>query len=568
MLRELKLRLNNKNISVWVFAFIIMLLVLIGRAVDDGSQGGSKRSLAYAAVFGLLSWLIAYLIFHWFDCLTGSRVENGDSASLPLRQRVMSIDYWAATQDAISFTTSIKKYGLVCLIGVIFCWLPWVITCWPGVMRDDTIAQFMQSSGYHFYYTQHPLFDTLVFGFFWELGFALHHVLLGLGIYVLVQTFSFAIGVMLVLCYLRKIGAARSLLLAIFLFFAFCPAIVGAVPTMAKDSLHTVFLLPLSIIYVEIFLTRGKVLHRRPVCVMLVLLVALCMLSKRTATVAILCAFCVLVASVKKNRLKVVASMIIAMVLAQGIIEPALVRVTHAEVSPGKEVMGLIMMPVARIQSISPERISPQERSALSSLLNIDKAGKTYTNYRIDETSWTINNEASIAQKIKGIGAWVSLGVHNPGEYVKAFGNLMLGWFYPQVGVFYGSNSDGLFSDQYMIQWDSFVRPPLSAENVLHDMRGTGQKSSLLMRAADAGQQIAINPILNAYAYYATYIPLLLLIYGMSRKRWIAVGAGSLLGFNVLVLYLSPLVFAWYLLPVTFILPLFFGITGCIAEKQ
>ena len=106
--------------------------------------------------------------------------------------------------------------------------------------------------------------------------------------------------------------------------------------------------------------------------------------------------------------------MIIAMVLAQGIIEPALVRVTHAEVSPGKEVMGLIMMPVARIQSISPERISPQERSALSSLLNIDKAGKTYTNYRIDETSWTINNEASIAQKIKGIGAWVSLGVHNP----------------------------------------------------------------------------------------------------------------------------------------------------------
>ena len=100
---------------------------------------------------------------------------------------------------------------------------------------------------------------------------------------------------------------------------------------------------------------------------MLVLLVALCMLSTRTATVAILCAFCVLVASVKKNRLKVVASMIIAMVLAQGIIEPALVRVTHAEVSPGKEVMGLIMMPVARIQSISPERISPQERSALSS---------------------------------------------------------------------------------------------------------------------------------------------------------------------------------------------------------
>ncbi|MFR4831359.1 MAG: hypothetical protein ACLUA4_00775 [Bifidobacterium sp.] len=90
--------------------------------------------------------------------------------------------------------------------------------------RDDTIAQFMQSSGYHFYYTQHPLFDTLVFGFFWELGFALHHVLLGLGIYVLVQTFSFAIGVMLVLCYLRKIGAARSLFVGYFSLLLSCPA--------------------------------------------------------------------------------------------------------------------------------------------------------------------------------------------------------------------------------------------------------------------------------------------------------------------------------------------------------
>lgn len=88
--------------------------------------------------------------------------------------------------------------------------------------------------------------------------------------------------------------------------------------------------------------------------------------------------------------------------------------------------MGLIMMPVARIQSISPERISPQERSALSSLLNIDKAGKTYTNYRIDETSWTINNEASIAQKIKGIGAWVSLGVHNPGNMLRLSETLCL----------------------------------------------------------------------------------------------------------------------------------------------
>lgn len=433
-------------------------------------------------------------------------------------------------------------------------------------MRDDTIAQFMQSAGYHWYYSQHPLFDTLLFGVFWNIGFAAHDLLLGLGLYVLVQTLAFAVGVALVLCYLGKLGAPRSLLLAVFLFFAFCPAIVGAVPTMAKDSLHAVFLLPLAIVFVEACRTRGAVLRRWPVAVAFVTLIVLCALSKRTATLAIICAFVVLAVLSKGYRARVLACLLVAVILAQGVVEPALEKITRAEVTPGKEVMGLVMLPVARVQSKFPERITPQERAALSGVMNVEEAGATYAGYRVDETSWTINNNASMRQKMQGIGAWISLGLRAPGEYVKAFGNLMLGWFYPQDGVFYGSDSDGLFTRQCMMQWNGFVHPSLTAEAVLHDMRGTSRKPPIIRSAARMGQKLASDPKWNAYAYYATYIPLMLLIYAMSRRRWLAAATGAMLGFNVLVLYLSPLVFSWYLLPVVFILPLFFGTTVCFDD--
>lgn len=551
------------RVSAWVFTGCVVIFAVVGRAVDDASHGGIGRTALYAACFGIMSWIVSSALFGWFDRLAESGVEQEENGESVLNSRIRTSQYWLDRRIPETFGSSIKRQGWLWWLAILVCWLPWFIVCWPGVMRDDTIAQFMQSAGYHPYYSQHPIFDTLVFGLFWSIGSAAHNLLLGMGLYILVQALAFALGVALVLSYLRKTGAARSVQLIVFLFFALCPAIAGAVPTMSKDSLHAVFLLPLSIIFVECCLTRGRVLKRIPVCVSLVVLIMLCALSKRTATLAIICSFIVLLVLVKGYRRRVFVCLVLAVILAQGVAEPLMERATRAEVTPGKEVMGWVMLPVARVQSVAPELISSQEKQDFAGTMDLQRAGATYTDYRVDETSWTINVDATVPQKMASMRSWLALGFHAPGEYIKAYGNLMLGWFYPQEGVFYGWNSEGLFTKSYMRQWDGFVVPPLKAEDVLHSMRGTDQKPSVLLHAAYLGQRIASDPKLNAHAYYATYIPLLLLIYGISRKRWIAMAAGAMLGFNVLVLYLSPLVFSWYLLPVVFILPLFLGVTAC-----
>ncbi|WP_163196574.1 DUF6020 family protein [Bifidobacterium platyrrhinorum] len=460
----------------------------------------------------------------------------------------------------MTFTDSVHRYSVWWLLSIVVCWLPWLIVCWPGVMRDDTIAQFMQSAGYHPYYVQHPLFDTLIFGLFWNIGFASHNLLLGIGLYVLVQASAFALDVSLTLCYLRKLGVARSVLATAFLFFAVCPAIVQAIPTMSKDTLHAVFLMPLAIVYVEICLTKGAVLSRAPVCVILIALIMMSSLSKRTATVVIVVSFVVLIVLAKRYRLITVMCLVIGLGLAQGVCEPVLEYATDAIDSPSMEAIGFVFQPVARIQSKTPERITLQERRELSGVLDLDKAGASYKNYRSDETSWAVNADSSISQKITGLKAWATIGLRNPGEYAKAYGNIMLDWFYPKQGVYYGWNSQRFFNKEYMRQWNTFVQPPMTAEEVLAPLRDNGHRPKAILRVAYIGQRISTDPKLNSQAYYATYMPLMLLIYGVTRKRWLTVAAGTLLGVNVMILYLSPISFPWYLLPVTFILPLFFGI--------
>lgn len=88
-----------------------------------------------------------------------------------------------ARSPILSIRLSDRGLYLVCFIFMMVAWLLWVIPHLPGTMRDDSIPQYLQYFGYVDYYTQHPIFDTLCFGIFWDMGAALGSPLIGLSIY-------------------------------------------------------------------------------------------------------------------------------------------------------------------------------------------------------------------------------------------------------------------------------------------------------------------------------------------------------------------------------------------------
>lgn len=465
---------------------------------------------------------------------TGLKVERtgepvGEPASKPVDTRTATRPTSApGITPRITLRTSLRTRFLPYLLIILACWSVWLTLTWPGALRDDTLAQYLQSSGLHGYYTQHPLFDTLIFGAFWHLGELFGSPLIGQGIYTLIQAVLLAAGCSLILCYTRKLGVPRWLTLIGLIYCSTSYVMFGSVATMGKDSLHTIFLMPFAVIFVEACLTRGRVLARTPVAVCFVLLGFAVIASKRAALVVVVCAGLLLVAVCAKGlRGRAATCLVAAIVIAECVFAPIAAAVTHANHSVAREVWGYVTQPVARLAHDEPHAISPDQRRRLNEIMDLQRAARTIVDYRTDETFHTLKTDPqpSPGAKLGAVGAWLELGLSHPGTYLKAYAGPIRHWWDITANFAYPTDSDYIFTPGYMRQWSTFLTGPEyagDAESVaarrladitreLQPLTGTSRKPQWKADALAGVHRWARhgNP-LTSMALYVTWIPLLI----------------------------------------------------------
>ncbi len=594
---------RHKQVSVVSLVVVPCIIGLLTFAVTfgarflaDGLHTSVSRASSEAIGFTVVTMLASLAMGVWWDAASGKMLRSSTGSS----GRDLS---GAATADGVlpdvpvsgvSFSNGFRTHVLAVIRGLLrgrdrvplravlrrrlapyallllACWTPWYLFCWPGVMRDDTIAQFMQSSGYHEFYTQHPLFDTLVFGLFWRLGGVLGSLAWGLAIYVGVQMVLMAANLVLVLCWLRSRGLPRLAEAAGLLYSAVFYGVVGGAVTMSKDSLNTVFLVPLAVIIAEVCLTRGRALADHRLCVALVALAFLAVASKRTMLVVVLLAGVAMVLACSSHRRRAICCLLGAVLLAQGVWAPMVTVSTHAHVSLDRDVFGVIMLPVARIQAEEPQDITASDRAELRAFMNVDQAGSRYDDERSDATSWTVRPQDALPAKLRALKAWVVIGLNHPRAYVRTYATLDSRWYYPSGdgAIMFPWSSRYLFDAGYMRRWDTFVTRPVTAQSALGDLvDATATVPAWKKAVAKRLRRIIRRPAFS-YAVWVTFLPMLAGLYLLVRRRWMALAAWSLVGFTVLSLYASPVVLCWYATPMFQLLPLvmglgFVGVEGC-----
>ena len=526
------------------------------------------RSCGFALFFAFCQYVIVLLTFRWADYAarrTSSRtdvsdVESTDDITGKTKYFFSTLFYRC---EPMTFTASVRRLMLP-FWGIVFlCWIPWLVIYWPGSMRDDTIAQLLQSSGLHGYYTQHPLFDTFFFGVFWKIGDALGDLRYGLGIYSIFQALALSMVVALELCYLRKLGVPRLFVSISLIYSSTSYVVVGVVPTMSKDSLHAVFMVPLALLFIEGCRTQGIIFRRKPVLVLFVALIALSAMTKRTGLAVIICGTFFLIITSKSNRLRIFISTLIAILLVQCVWNPISIRFTSADETPSKEVYGLITQPIGRVQARNPAGITEHERELLSDFMDVEAAGDLYNPWRTDETVWSYKEGATLGDTIDAIKAWCSIGFRNIEDYVIAYTGFTYGWFYVRQSFSYPVDSQYLFTDEYMDQWRSYNEDPSKVDDLLSSLHKPVDHPQwvrdMTQDLPEQGQQEFGNPV-KSMALYVTYIPLAIGLYLLTRKRWHNLAAWSFLGFGIVSLYFSPMALFWYPIAVYFMLPAF----GCL----
>lgn len=220
------------------------------------------------------------------------------------------------------------------------CWLPWMILLWPVNIAADTIAQIMWvRSGYVWdpssravdlgstMNDQHPWLDTVIYGFFDQLGLAMGSERWGLYLLAVLQTLAIAAALAVVLTYLGGVMRVPwQYCTAALAFLGITPLFGRTAMAIVKDTTSMPFFLLLMVLMIEYVRQACASEHPGPwLIVGIVVLAVVCAETRKIAMEIIAASFLVFAVTLRGRRL---------LSLSLAVIPVALVSVITAVVFP------------------------------------------------------------------------------------------------------------------------------------------------------------------------------------------------------------------------------------------
>lgn len=537
--------LTRFNPPAFITAAIISALSVLGTKYSHlttlvGQSAGVYRGMMlWFALWFIIFYVIASLLFNYWD----------DNQALD--RNIRSRSHWK---------TSPKQFGTLCFFAMLLSWTLWITLHYPGAMRDDTLAQIFQSLGYLQYYTQHPIFDTLIFGAFFKLGIALGSQWFGLFLFLVVQAAVTSATFSYMLLYFRKRQLPKALVVAALLFFMFARVVYAPLNTMSKDGINGWTFALVCLFMVEIIRTQGSWLHSPRNMVVFILVAFFCIASKRTMMYLIVPCMAIIAISLSRtNRqaaLRIIAAAIAPALLVTLVLTPLIDATLHPVHSVTYEMYSVPAQQVVRTVKDHPEALTLTEKQDLSSCFNIDQAVSTYNPNRSDEVNncWKPNADKSIFWK-----TWIKLATKYPLSYLEAFECLSGKWMSLNENIIYNSDLHVLDSDTQMGIWSTL--PYVVDQKTVYSsvFPIPDPPSNIYTTIANKLDHVQKHiPLISSYGLYCFALPFMVFTYAISRRNgplfigtliWAVLFASFIVG---------PIALYWYTVPATFTAPLVF----------
>lgn len=429
-------------------------------------------------------------------------------------------------------------------------WMGWLLVHYPGNVDSDTITQLFQWLGLAARVDHHPWFDTMVFGWFWDIGRGVGDLDVGLFAFLLVQVSATALGFGFALTYLGRLGLPAAARWVITVVVATSPTFAIAVSTMTKDSFAAIFWLPFLVLFVEAIRTRGRVLCRPWVAAAAVSLVIPLILAKRTNVyVLVLCAVVVLLVAARRTRLPIILGT--ALVLAVTNLVWPHIALPALGVQPGTltDTLSVPVQQTARTVARHGKDIPASERAAIDAVLRYDGLAEAYVPRRSDAVKGRWNVKATRAQELAYARVWLRQLGRYPGTYVAATVNNTYEYFAPLTKL--GSTGD-LNLERYVDFWLSRSlrgTDRYQIEEVADALHSPASLEPLRTAADGAATVWATGNLVASKAFYCSWVPLLALGFALRRRSWMLALAAAPVLLNLGVLVAGPIALPRYMVP-------------------
>ena len=543
-------------------ALATAVLLALFTVVSHAYQTADSASPLFASPTALARWTIMFVAL-------AAVAYVGISVLFFLLDRANH----GAQEADISFRTVLRRHFLLFFLVVYICWMPWIVSHYPGLMRDDTVRQMMQTYALEPYSNANPLFDTWVFGLFWQLGDTLGNRALGLYLFGFVQaaltagSFSFA------LCYLEKIRAPKFVIAASLAAISLLCIFPQAAMSMSKDSFNGCPFILFFVLVAELCRSKGNVIKRADFLVALTLSTILLVATKRSMLYVALLVFASVFVFVQGRRVRAATTftiIIAASAAFSSVMMPSVMR-NDAEKSlrsePPAADATFVLIPLQQTGRLLAEGgdIPPKERAALERYIDCDLTAETYNPRRADEVVQATKSGSTNEDRAAYLNAWASLGTKHPAEYTEPFVNQIFGWFSPFWKIAFGYDlSNDVFDKGHMDIWASHAPEGEAATRPLLEPLDTDLAALTPLQSLT--EQWACwqyyTPGLISCGVWCTWIPLVAFAYTLrAGKRRTAV-AFAVPAATLLSVLIGPMVLYWYAIPLFYIAPLLMGIAS------
>lgn len=374
----------------------------------------NKLALAiYLLIFGLaIAGGLNYFLIHFPGYLQNAKSGGGTMSK------------------HIRFT---KRSVATCALAIFLVWLPITILMYPAVSNLDFFNQIYQyQASAPTYYTtmgyvvdaefidHHPIFDTLVFGWFYTLGDALGSQNIGLFLLTICESFSLAFMLALTCCYAERLGLPAAVRLAFLLFAIFFPYYAPFAADSTKDTLFAIAFIPFVLCYFEIVRSRGEVLKNRKFTVALIVVTGLCILTKKLGVYICIPSLLVLLVPYKQVRLRLVAVTACIFLLFSFLV-PQILYAAY-DVAPGgkQEMLFIPLQQTVALMKEFPEAYSNSEKECIDKVIDLNRALKRYDRTIADPVKNSFRHNATNSDISDYLFLWARKGLQHPVLYVKA----------------------------------------------------------------------------------------------------------------------------------------------------
>ncbi len=375
-----------------LFPILISFSLVLGYHIHVESSYSGLIDTSYIADYHFSDWIALFLMIYGFFIVFRFLLSLNQGKN----HNILNVDPYRKKDNK-----RIVLYTMICF----FCWLPYLITYFPGFIFGDSLASIQQALGNSPLDNAHPVLYTLLIRFcFWLGQLWKNKLTAGCAIYCIIQMMYMAYGMGYLFHWLEVIYRLKKIVAYILIAcFGLSPYIAQYGIAMWKDPIFSTTILLLTIQIADILYSATGSKQKtskndktiRIAYIRLFLLLLLLVFSRNNglyivaALVCFAAAFSILAKKQQTYRI-LLGIFLLTILLSKIITGPVYHQLGVSQSDEKVESYGIFLQQMARVVAVNG-KLSEKDSEYMGSLLALDQYAVVYTPCCVDSLKWNEN---------------------------------------------------------------------------------------------------------------------------------------------------------------------------------